>query len=207
MFEAGKKHPRYTDLATVEENVRQLSLRDLTLIPNTVRREGNHRKIDMHCGDCGKVHAYYVDNLLAGKSKGCRCKQRAGKYRDPRSITLGRRYDAIVQRCERDTHVSSGNYKGRGIKNLLGSRETFVRWALARYVNTDFVKLDFDRENTDGHYAYDNLRLVSRSINLRNRRGSKSPPTQGEASDFVFRVRKRTRPASALAVSSAENPS
>lgn len=194
MFEPGKKHPRYIDLDEVEEKVRQLNLQRLVLVSNSIRREGMHRKIDMQCQDCGNVYAYHVDNLLAGKTKGCRCKQRAGKYRDPRSITLGRRYDAIVQRCERDTHVSSGNYKGRGIKNLLGNREKFIRWALATYSNTDFVKLDFDRENTDGDYSYDNLRLVSRSINLRNRRGSKNPPTKEEGSDFLFKVRKRSRP-------------
>lgn len=193
MFKSGKQHPRYRCLTEIESEVRSLKLGDLVPIAGTIRREGSHRKIDMHCSLCGSTNVYFVDNLLAGKTKGCRCQQRAGKYRDPRSKTLGRRFDAIVQRCDRDTHVSSANYRGRGILNLLETREKFIRWALKKYPETDFRGLDFDRRNTNGHYVYNNLRLVSRSINLRNRRCSKTPPTEEEASDFLLTVRKRTR--------------
>ncbi|WP_327205823.1 hypothetical protein [Rhizobium beringeri] len=194
MFQAQSKHPRYRDLSEVEEQVRKLAIATLTIIPNSIRRDGKHRKIDMACSACAKTYTLYVDNLLSCKTKGCRCQQRLGKYRDPRSASLGQRYDAIVQRCERDTHVSSHNYKGRGIRNLLGSREAFVRWALAMFPRTDFKGLDFDRQNNDGDYTYENLQVVPRSINLRNRRNSINPPTKEEASDFLLRVRKRVRP-------------
>jgi hypothetical protein len=80
----------------------------------------------------------------------------------------------MVQRCERDTHCSSHNYKGRGIRVLFKSRAEFVLWALNKWPHTDFIGLDFDRRDNDDHYSKRNLRLVTRSINLLNRRKRKS---------------------------------
>lgn len=194
MFKSGDAHPRSIPLTDVASRIRSLKLRGLTPVADTLRRDGRYRKIDMLCCACGTSRTYHVDNLLSGKTKGCRCQQRAGKYRDPRSITLGGRYDAIVQRCERPTHVSYANYGGRGIRCFLGSREKFIRWALKKYQGTDFVGYDFDRIDTNGHYEYSNLQLVTRSINLRNRRGSKNPPAPEEASDLLLTIRKRSRP-------------
>ena len=76
----------------------------------------------------------------------------------------------MVQRCRRDTHVSSHNYKGRGIEVRFESSGAFITWALTTFPDTDFNGLDFDRIDNDGHYEPSNLRLVTRSENLRNRR-------------------------------------
>jgi hypothetical protein len=88
---------------------------------------------------------------------------------DPRVHTLGARYDAMVQRCNRDTHVSSHRYKGRGIEVRFETREVFIRWALATYPDSDFKKLVFDRIDNNGHYEPSNLRLTTYSVNLRNK--------------------------------------
>lgn len=172
-FVSGPDHPRTSDLSKVMNELLQNEYGRLRLRSSTIRREGRYRKIDADCVACGRSFSLYVDALLSGKTTNCRC-QRAKKYHDPRSVTLGRRYDAIVQRCERDTHVSSHNYKGRGIKNKFRSREHFVRWALKRYPYSDFEGLDFDRIDNDGHYEPDNLRLVDRSTNLLNRERRKN---------------------------------
>jgi hypothetical protein len=126
----------------------------------------------MVCIVCKRVRWVLTWNVFAGKTTNCTCQK--GKYKDPRAETLGDRYDAMVQRCERDTHVSSHHYKGRGIKVLFESREHFVRWALETFRTTDFVGMDFDRVNNDGHYEPGNLRLVSRRENLANRARSGS---------------------------------
>ena len=108
-----------------------------------------------------------MDNVLGGKTTNCTCQRKYGG--DPRARTLGQRYDAMVQRCRRWSHVSSHNYKGRGIEVRFASREDFVRWALAKWPTASFKGVDIDRINNDGHYEPSNLRLATRSENLRNR--------------------------------------
>jgi hypothetical protein len=76
----------------------------------------------------------------------------------------------MVQRCERDTHWQSHDYKGRGIKVLFPSREAFVRWAMETWPDEDFKGLEFDRIDNDGHYSPDNLRLVTSRENKLNSR-------------------------------------
>lgn len=76
----------------------------------------------------------------------------------------------MIQRCYRDTHTSSHNYKGRGIQVLFRDRQDFIRWAVAKFTEADMLALDFDREDNDGDYSKDNLRLVTRSVNCRNKR-------------------------------------
>jgi hypothetical protein len=59
---------------------------------------------------------------------------------------------------------------GRGIRVEFGSREQFIRWALEMWPGETFKGKDFDRVDNDGHYSPNNLRLVTRAENLRNRR-------------------------------------
>lgn len=127
------------------------------------------RYVEAACSVCTATRWLLVWNVEAGKTTSCAC-QRNRKYHDGRAETLGQRFDAMVQRCERDTHVSSALYKGRGIKVLFKSREHFIRWALRKWPDTDFKGLVFDRKNNDGHYEPTNLRLVTQRENLKNRR-------------------------------------
>jgi hypothetical protein len=118
-----------------------------------------------------------------GYTSKCQCQK---KYRDKRATNLGQRYAAMVQRCRKDTHVSSHNYYGRGIQVLFKSREHFIRWALEKYPNVDLKGLDFDRIDNEGHYSPDNLRLVDRTTNLLNTRTTKGINV-GHARDFLKR--------------------
>lgn len=147
-----------------------------TLVPVTgevIRRVyGNNRVrlvVQTRCVACGKVDYLLKENLVAGRTKSCRC-QCAVKYgRDKRAASLGARYDCMIQRCYRDSHKQSQDYKGKGIKVLFESREHFVKWALATWPDTDFKGLEFDRIDNKGHYSPENLRLVPSSENKRNR--------------------------------------
>jgi len=168
-FPFGERHPKAIDLRKRERDLQRFPLGTLVVLVGTIRRvERSRLVIDVTCTACEKRQTLLVDNLWAKKTTNCRC-QRAKKYFDPRSETLGMRYDTMIQRCERDTHVSSNRYKGRGIQVLFKSREEFIRWALKKYPNSDFKELVFDRRNNDGNYSKGNLRLTTYSVNNRNR--------------------------------------
>ena len=130
--QSGILNPKAIKLAAREAELRQLPLGTLTIIAGSIRRDGRSRQmVDAACSACQRTFAIEAENIRAGRTRSCRC-QRNRKYHDPRAEMLGLRYDAMVQRCERDTHKQSRDYKGRGIKVLFESREAFIRWALAK---------------------------------------------------------------------------
>jgi hypothetical protein len=75
----------------------------------------------------------------------------------------------MVQRCHKDTHVSSARYKLRGIKVEFSSRREFCLWAVQTWPEESFEKKDFDRIDNAGNYSKTNLRVVDRATNLLNR--------------------------------------
>lgn len=124
------------------------------------------------CDYCGKRVEKDLRNMEIGLSVKCRCASAAVKYQDRRAAMLANRYQCMVQRCERETHKCHRNYKGRGIKVLFKSCEDFVRWALEKWPDESFKKLEFDRIDNNGHYSPENLRLVTSSVNKMNTRRS-----------------------------------
>lgn len=137
-----------------------------------LERRGTHMHCEVHCNECGKTQWIEAQSIVGGKSSRCVC-LRCRKYPKGAPVkTLGERYDAMVQRCTRDTHVSSHHYKGRGIKVLFKSRQHFIDWALMNWSWDEFKGKDFDRIDNDGHYEPENLRLVTRHENLMNRRNT-----------------------------------
>jgi hypothetical protein len=161
--------PKALKLGAREAELRRMPIGTLTVIEGSIRREAGRTIVDASCSACQRTFAIHAENLRAGRTRSCRC-QRNLKYHDPRAEMLGRRYDAMVQRCERDTHKQSHDYNGRGIKVLFESRESFVRWALAKWPDTDFKGLEFDRINNDGNYSPDNLKLSTPRQNKLNTR-------------------------------------
>lgn len=165
---------RPSNLQAIAEEVSQVDLGTLTVHPETIFREDGYRKIKGTCSMCGKTYVLSVDNIRSKKTTNCLC-MRGRKYTEPQAKMLGERYQAMVQRCHSDTHCSDEHYRGRGIKVLFESREHFIRWALDTWPDTDFKGLDLDRIDNNGHYSPDNLRLVTRSENLKNRRRCRKP--------------------------------
>jgi hypothetical protein len=172
-FLSGKWHPKGINFAERQKELALLQLRSLTLDVTTLsRNKGGYWNVSGACSVCGKTKWYDTANLLSGRSQGCRCNL-PHKYNSQHAEMLGDRYACMVQRCERESHKSWRDYKGRGIKVLFTSTEHFIRWALHKWPDTDFKGLDFDRIDNNGHYEPENLRLVTRSANLRNRRAYK----------------------------------
>lgn len=171
VFRSGKQHPRFVPNALLVESLRVCPLGSLCLTGRVESRARSRRYVEARCSRCETLRWLLVDNVKAGKTTDCSCKPH--KYEGvPAAVvrTLGQRFDAMVQRCERDTHVSSAHYKGRGVRVLFESREHFIRWALAKWPSQSFKGLVFDREDNDGSYSPENLRLVTQSVNVRNGR-------------------------------------
>lgn len=168
------------DLSTLAGRARALKVDGLTIYPETVRARGaGYFYLMTECQSCGKRLEKELRNMEKGFSSKCKCRragERAG-YGLPSHLTqtLGSRYNAMMQRCYKTTHVSSQDYKGRGIKVLFESRRDFVMWVVAKWPEETFKGKDFDRRDNDGDYSKENLRLVTRSVNLLNRRRSGSP--------------------------------
>jgi hypothetical protein len=154
----------------LEAALAQYDLGTLSLVPGTLHKKKKYYlAIHATCSACNNTWEIHVSSIKSGATTNCRC-QRGRKYGgDPRAEMLGRRYDCIVQRCTRDTHKQSKDYKGKGIKCLFKSREHFVKWALAKWPDTDFEGLEFDRIDNAGHYEPGNLRLTTSRENHMNR--------------------------------------
>ena len=171
------------DLSRLVERARLLTVTGLTIFPETIRRTGpGYFGVLTECQSCNKREEKDLRNMEKGMSSKCRC-QRGGEraaYGIPTAISksLGSRYNAMIQRCYKDTHVSICHYLGRGIEVEFQSRREFILWALEKWPNETFKRKDFDREDNNGNYSKGNLRLVSRSVNLLNRRRSGSPDSR-----------------------------
>jgi len=172
-FKGGRKHPRFRTDEEILDLLRGIDMGTLRSNEKIVMEGRSRRYAEYVCIARKCKRKILVDNILNGKSMNCSCQRRRKYPNDGRAKLLGRRYDAIIQRCYRDTHLSSHNYKGRGIKCEFESREDFIFWALDTFPDTDFVGFDFDRIDNDGNYSKENLELVLRRANTLNTRRSK----------------------------------
>lgn len=91
---------------------------------------------------------------------------------DAHRTRLLNRLAAAITRCHSSTSRAYQHYGGRGISVCSEWRSD--RTAFLRYVQTlegwDRPDFEMDRINVDGHYEPGNIRFVSRSDNLRNKR-------------------------------------
>lgn len=157
------------------ENELQAQL--LTWLPNYLSISGEsftigrHRVVTVVCDLCDTESIKYVTNIKRRVGLGCLC-QRHVKYRDLRAHTLGGRYDAMIQRCKPGKSMSK-NYGDRGIRSRFRDREHYITWVLENLPHKSYKGVDIDRINNDGDYEPGNLRLVTRTVNLTNRRQSR----------------------------------
>lgn len=84
----------------------------------------------------------------------------------------------MISRCHNENHPSYDNYGGRGIQvceEWRGAPDGVV--AFLTYLDNTLGpcpgSFDIDRINNDGNYEPGNIRWVSRSDNLKNKRKSK----------------------------------
>lgn len=170
-FKAGSSHPRFK---SDEERYRELLRLDLGTLRLEKRFEvgaRSRRFVYAKCNSCQQVKRYNVDNLLRRRTTNCSCR-RGVKYCDPRELVIARRFDAIKQRCENPRCASYANYGDIGIQCRF-SRAEFVSYIIENLPHEDYIGLDIDRINNNGHYEVGNLQLSTRAENLRNRSNSR----------------------------------
>ena len=123
-------------------------------------------KLRCLCSGCSRRFEVPMGDLLHGKST--QCKSCGGKL-SKNSTVLGRRFDAIWQKCNDPTHPNWMTYGVRGIKCKFASRAEFTLWMEEHLPHQDYKGVEIDRENNNGHYEPGNLRLVTRRQNANNR--------------------------------------
>ena len=129
------------------------------------------------CG-CGLVRESNLRFLETGRSTWCRgCATRQRHRRDghtsietPADRRLQKRVNDWFQRCRNPNSRAYRNYGARGIECRFSSVREAVDWVKANLPHPTYLKLDIDRRDNDGHYEPGNLRLVTRKVNLANRR-------------------------------------
>lgn len=135
--------------------------------------------------DCGRdEHSVDVHNLKNFKSTRCPmcAKESAHAKRywcysesmpdDGHRTRLLNRLSAAITRCHTPTNSAYQHYGGRGISVFEEWRRD--RTSFLRYVQTvpgwDIPSFEMDRVDVNGNYEPGNIRFVSRSENLRNKR-------------------------------------
>lgn len=122
---------------------------------------------------CGKEKEVLLSNLRSGDIKSCGCLRKEmlsarSKSHGDSHTKLYRRWNAMLDRCERKTDRWFHRYGGRGIKVCPDWHDfvTFRAWAMAAGYEE---RLEIDRINNDGNYEPSNCRWVTHQINCQNR--------------------------------------
>ena len=124
---------------------------------------------------CGKEAKRLLHTLTNGGTEGCLdCHNKKRHYlSDEIRKALYSRYNNMVQRCTNPNVDCYKDYGGRGIKVLFGSKDAYIEYILTELPHKNYIGLEIDRIDNEGHYEPGNLRLVTHLKNSRNRRTSK----------------------------------
>jgi hypothetical protein len=111
----------------------------------------------------------------------------------------GKKYDAMMGRCYRDTDSSYKSHGGRGIKvcySWIEDINNFRKWLLEEIIRLGtttekFVEFSrtyqLDRVDPNGHYTPENCRLTDSQTNIRNQRRTKGKTIiSAEGKKYVF---------------------
>ena len=169
-----RKHP----LPSVGDRFGELTIRRIELT-----ERGGLAGIFAQCSCGAPEHEVHHGNLLKGASTRCnKCAvKQSGKTRkmywkyaeivpdDEHRRRLLNRISACNTRCRPDGHA---NYGGRGIRVYepwRKDRAAFLRYLIS-LPGWDVPEFEIDRIDCDGDYAPGNLRFVSRTENMLNKR-------------------------------------
>lgn len=154
----------------------------------TIREWVNHKRAwhprcECSCGWIGVIDRH---NILRGKSSRCNycAKRKSGvtqkKYRGYAGIVpddfhrerLLNRISSCIQRCENPSNAGWKHYGERGIKvhpEWVRDRKAFLSYLLT-LDGWDLPHLELDRIDNNAGYQPGNLRFITRSENMFNRR-------------------------------------
>ena len=134
---------------------------------------GQYKEYKCRC-TCGLVKNVREQHLVSKSSTGCSsCRGEFGSrfshLPKPLLIKLTHIVDHAIERCTNKTDRRYGDYGGRGIRVLFPNRTSFLEHLLTLPGHDD-KSLIIDRINNSGHYEVGNLRFVTHSASIINRR-------------------------------------
>lgn len=124
--------------------------------------------------DCGEVHTVRAGHLRSGGCKSCGCLSREmARRRGRNSWKHGmlktkeyKAFDNAKQRCTNPNKDGYNNYGGRGIEFRFNSFVEFFE----EIGKAPSKKHSIDRIDNDGHYEAGNIRWVTQTKQIHNRR-------------------------------------
>jgi hypothetical protein len=140
---------------------------------------GTHAKRMALCKcSCGIEKDVRLASLLSGNTTSCGCIQKPyeNKIKSKYGVyhtQLLHIYKQILRRCGDPSDVNYHNYGGRGIevcKEWAKDFIVFYDWAIS---NGWLKGKEIDRENNNEGYSPSNCRIVTKSVNARNRRDNR----------------------------------
>lgn len=167
LFRSGKQHPKW--LGSKLPELVGKTFGSVTITSSQIHRVKGSPYVLAKCSLSGTTKLTYLGNLKNGKTTSF---LKNGRRPVQHAEVLGRRYDAIIARCNNPTHKHWGSYGGRGIKCLFKTRMEFIRWVAENLPHKDYKGVEIDRKENDGHYEPGNLRLATRLENTQNRRNT-----------------------------------
>ena len=167
LFHSGKQHPKW--LGSKIPELKGKVFGSVTITSSQIHRVKGSPYVWGQCSLSGIKKLTYLNNLKNGKTTSF---LKNGRRPVLHAEVLGRRYDAILARCNSPTHKHWKSYGGRGIKCLFETRMKFITWVAANLPHKDYKGVEIDRENNDGNYEPGNLRLATRLENTQNRRNT-----------------------------------
>ena len=151
------------------------------------RKDGGRRVLWICRCDCGGEACSLGQNLRAGKTTSCGCRQRevAGNLTKTHGASSGREFSSWMsmrQRCTKQTCKQWKHYGGRGISICArwSSFENFLADMGPRPPGTTL-----DRVNNDGNYEPGNCRWATHTEQQRNRRNTLMVTAYGETKPLI----------------------
>lgn len=166
-FRSGKQHPNWH--GSFDPGLVGTRYGYLEIISSTLKRVKGYIYVKVRCHSSGKTAWRALDSMRSGAATSL---HRNGRIPVPHAKILGRRFDAARARCTKPSHKQFADYGGRGIQMRFASRMEFIRWVVEHLPHEDYVGVEIDRRNNNGHYEPGNLRLVTRKEQLANRRNT-----------------------------------
>lgn len=180
-----------------DENLKGLRSGRLIILEEIERRVkpcGQKERMVRCLCDCGKIVEVRLNSFLHGRVKSCGCfkKDEFSKkaYKHGLSFTkINNVYRGIKSRCYNKNCDEYKNYGGRGIKMCEEWRvnfTSFYNWAINNgYDSNKTIKeQSIDRIDVNGDYEPSNCRIVSCSIQARNKRDTKKYLYKGKLLDL-----------------------
>ena len=176
---SGSLLPPHKIITSLSQEMVGVEYGSLKIVSAEIARPGRKQDVYVLCRcACGAELWVYNWNLVAGKST--KCKSCASKEQHENrghcilsgaaSVRVQKRCNAMRQRCQNTNDKSYKNYGGRGIEFRFSTVAEAIAYVLTELPHPTYLGVDIDRKENDWHYEPGNLRLVTRSENLNNKR-------------------------------------